>query len=83
MIMALRHDLLPRTLHADEPSPHVDWAAGAVRLLTAEQDWQGEQGRARRAGVSAFGMSGTNAHLILQEPGEAGPRVDVPRRGAG
>ena len=67
MVLALQHALLPRTLHADEPSPHVDWSAGAVRLLTEAVPWAAGQ-RPRRAGVSSFGMSGTNVHLILEEP---------------
>ncbi|BBB02252.1 putative modular polyketide synthase [Actinacidiphila reveromycinica] len=67
MVQALRHEVLPRTLHAEEPSPHVDWASGGVRLLNEPVEWRSE-GRPRRAGVSAFGMSGTNVHLILEEP---------------
>ena len=66
IVLALRHETLPATLHVDAPSPHVDWASGAVRLLQKAQPWP-RGGRPRAAGVSAFGIGGTNAHLILQD----------------
>jgi acyl transferase domain-containing protein/acyl carrier protein len=79
MVEAIRHETLPKTLHVDEPSPHVDWTSGAVSLLTEARPWTAPDGQPRRAAVSSFGVSGTNAHIILEQAPETAEAAEPER----
>ncbi|WP_298799748.1 type I polyketide synthase, partial [uncultured Pseudonocardia sp.] len=75
MIMAMRHEVMPRTLHASAPSPSIDWSDGPLKLLHSEQPWPAGHGRTRRSAVSSFGVSGTNVHVVVEEAPEAEPAL--------
>ncbi|HRI68674.1 MAG TPA: SDR family NAD(P)-dependent oxidoreductase, partial [Polyangium sp.] len=82
MVLALQHERLPKTLHAEQPSPHIAWEGSGIRLLQSLQPWPKQQGHVRRAGISSFGVSGTNAHVILEEAPEFAAKPEIAPRSA-
>jgi acyl transferase domain-containing protein len=81
IVESIRHGMVPATLHLDSPTPQVDWSSGTIEVIGSARPWPDQPDRPRRAGVSAFGVSGTNAHAILEEaPAEFGPAESAPKR---
>jgi acyl transferase domain-containing protein/acyl carrier protein len=81
VVLALQHERIPRTLHADEPTPHVRWTELSMKVASEAVGWP-KTGEPRRAGVSSFGLSGTNAHVVLEEAPAAAPGRPMPARSA-
>ncbi|MFC8914675.1 type I polyketide synthase [Streptomyces sp. NPDC057116] len=73
MVLALQHETLPKTLHAEQPSELIEWDGSGLALLQDARPWERDEARPRRAGVSSFGLSGTNAHVVIEEPPAAEP----------
>ncbi len=78
VVLALQHGLIPRQLHFDRLNPHIDWSGRSIEVADSARPWSPGV-RPRRAGVSSFGFSGTNAHVVLEEPPPAAQRSGTPR----